>query len=187
MKKIINITFIMAVAAIIFSCSKEESAARRNPPPPPPPVIPTPTKGLNFASNWKDLTFSVGSRNLPVYLESSYQLPEQSGYDYTTHRQFAFIKVSGRDSYSLKALPFHIDTNDGTIEFSFSATQKGFNVRIMNLDNPGRKPDIRNHAVNNSQYRFLVVTDSTYRVHSNINWSDHDAVFDALHTTIRFE
>jgi hypothetical protein len=168
----------------LFSCSKKEESIAGNSVQS--AATSLPSNELNSVSDWMTLPFTMAPKNQPYYLEGTYNLVSSSGYDYTKHHQLVFVKIQGRDSYVYKALPCQIPDFDGTLGFSFKANERGVIVKVMNMEHPNRKPDLRNYFISTSKFRFLVISDSTFRAH-NIDWTNYEAVAAALRSSIRFE
>jgi hypothetical protein len=184
MKKIINITILLILVAVLFSCSKKETFPQSNPAQS--PAAPIPSKGVNFVSGWMNLPLTVATDRHSSWLEGRYDLPNISSYDYNTHKQFVYIRLMGKDSYIYEALPLQVSTTNGAIGFSYTTNDKGFIVKIKNNDHPGRRSLLLDSHINTSFFRFLVITDSTFRTHQ-INWANYDATSKALRSTIPFD
>jgi hypothetical protein len=184
MKKITYITLLIAVAAALFSCSKKEVVPTRNPIQS--PVTSAPPKGLNYVSKWTALPFAVETERRSFWLQGAFALPDAQGYDYAAHRQFVFASVKGRNAHVFNALPMQVLTPSETINFSYTANNSGFIIKIMTDSSPAQVPSLQNSYLTSSKYRFLVITDSTYRAH-NIDWTNYDEVARVLGPTIWFE
>ncbi len=184
MKKITYITLLIAFTAALFSCSKKEVVPPRNPVQS--PVTAAPPIGLNYVSRWTTLPFAIETERRSFWLQGAFDLPDGQGYNYATHRQFVFASVKGRNAHVFNALPMQVLTPGETINFSYTADNSGFIVKIMTASSPGQVPGPQNSYLASSKFRFLVITDSTYRAH-HINWTNYAEVARALGPTIWFE
>jgi hypothetical protein len=185
MKKITAFTLLVAIATVLFSCSKKEDSVIPNPNVQP-PTASVVAKGINYLSKWVTLPMEITADRHSSWLQGSYELADTADYDYTTHKQFVFIRMMGRDSYVYRSLPLHITAPDGGLEFGYKAKPTGFDVTIKRIDIPVKSPNPLSFVVRTSNYRFLIVTDSTSRAH-NIDWTDYDQVAGALSGSIWFD
>jgi hypothetical protein len=176
---------MVIIATVLFSCSKQEPASVQNPPGSSSRIFP-PTDGINYLSKWVTLPFEIITDRQSSWLQADFMLPRARGYNYTKHKQFVFIRYQRRNTNVYASLPAIVTSVDGDLEFDYGANPTGFVVTIKNSNPSIRWPNLLNFHPPALNYRFLVVTDSTYRAH-NIDWTDYDQVAGALRGSIWFD
>jgi len=108
-------------------------------------------------------------------------LPEIISYETGMHKQFAYVKMQGRDGSVYKALPTSYSTLDGIHMFSFSLDFSTFRVSISNVDFPARL--VNPQSFSNFQYRYIVIPVEIYNSY-NIDWNDLTQVAAALNFSL---
>jgi hypothetical protein len=181
MKKMITLALLAALSATLFSCSKKDYSPGNDTV----PTLRTTINKVNKVSQW--LTINLNSQTVSgaSWLQGKHTITNSPNYDHNTHRQFAFMRIAGRDSYWVQSLPTQIPTANGRIDFSYSLDPNTFGLIIKNYDFPGLAPDSQSFFISTSKYRFVVVTDSTFRAH-HIDWTDYQEVASALGSSIHF-
>jgi hypothetical protein len=173
MKKKSFFTALVALSAILFSCTKEAVNLNSSPGITTPAILPQ----VRIVSDWVSLSFSGLIFNNAPALQGKFSISSPVRYEYNDHVQLAYARRKGRESYIFYKLPATINTTEGNIQLQFTLDYTSFTINIWNSSSSFQQPDAQQFE--RMEFRYIVISRSTYQA-ININWDIYSEVAAAL-------
>ena len=180
MKKIIHLSAVAILAISIGSCSKTSSGYLSSITSAQQSTASQPVK-VRIFSDWQSLVLNPETINGNIQLVGQSTLTQIVSYEMGMHKQLAYTRYPGRNSFVYRLLPMEYLTPLGNHAFNFSLDFSTFKVFISNPNQPGRL--VAAQDLSRFNYRYIVIPIEVYQA-TQVDWNNLPAVAAALNFTL---